>query len=58
MYNDKKLTHRIHMSNLMESKPTKYLLLECLSNINQYILVFAVTLAIINKKRCVAPINL
>lgn len=57
MYNDKKLTHRIHMSYLMESKPTKYLLPECLSNINQYILVLAVTLAIINKKRCVAPIN-
>lgn len=51
----KKMTHGIHSRNLVESKPPKYLLPERLPNINQYIAMFLIALAIIYKQRCIAP---
>ena len=52
-----KNTDGIHSRNLMESKPSKNLLPKCLPNINQYIAVITIAFAIINQKRCIAPVN-
>lgn len=49
------ITYRVYSGNLIESEPSKQLFSECLPNINYYIAVISIALAIINQKRRIAP---